>query len=530
MLLVLLMTCVGVGAAAAAVAAPTVTTRLGKITGAHSSAPAVAAFKGIPYAEPPTHRRRWQPPVPKSAWSPATLNATAFGTVCIQGSHVDHGFGEDCLFLNVYTPLAVLPSGSGADIAKGLPVMLWIHGGSYTSGASNQYPGESLVAASENTVIVVTINYRLNVFGFLGSKEIKARNPTGTAGNCGIEDQRLAMMWVQQNIDAFGGDPDQVTIFGESAGGNSVINHLAQPASFPLYTKAIIESGAYDTGAQPLATAQSQYEALLGHTNCSDLDCLLLIDAATVEKASQGGWGPTIDGVNLVAAPTDLIAQGSYNSKVPVLIGSNRDEMAYFTISEKVPNQLTEVGMDVLLLDEGLNRSTIQALKAVYDPDGDYPYPANLGNYSIWYWMSMRITTDSIPGLGACAVRWFDRMLLAGKTPAVYSYLYAHPDQETFVPGTGPGSVFVPHAAEILYVFGCDETAGLNAEESALARQTATYWTNFAKTGDPNGAGPHWPKYDAQADTVIRLDVASGGGVVMQSGLRKAACDFQSGE
>ena len=528
--MLLLASCVA--AAAAAAAPPTVTTRLGKVAGAISDAPTVAAFKGIPYAEPPTHQRRWQPPVPKAAWSPAMLNATTFGTVCIQGSHVDNGFGEDCLFLNVYSPLAALPAESGAatNAAKGLPVMLWIHGGSYTSGASNQYPGEFLVAASKGTVVVITINYRLNVFGFLGSKEIKARNPTGTTGNCGIEDQRLAMIWAQQNIAAFGGDPDHVTIFGESAGGNSVINHLAQPASFPLYTKAIVESGAYDTGAQPLATAQTQFEALLGAANCSDLDCLLSMDAAAVEKASQGGWGPTIDGVNLVAAPTDLIAQGKYNSKAPVLIGSNRDEMAYFTILEKVPNQLTEVGMDALLLGEGVNMSKIEGLKEVYDPDGGYPYPANLGNYSIWYWMSMRIATDSIPGLGACAVRWFDRMLLAGKTPAVYSYLYAHPDQETFVPGTGPGSVFVPHAAEILYVFGCDESAGLNTEESALARQTATYWTNFAKSGDPNGAGPQWPKYDAQADSVIRLDVASGGGVAVQSGLRKAACDFQSGE
>jgi para-nitrobenzyl esterase len=167
--------------------------------------------------------------------------------VCIQGSHVDAG--EDCLFLNVYTParntIASEQDGSGRS-DRALPVMLWIHGGSYVSGASNQYPGEALVAASNGTVVVITINYRLNVFGFLGSKELKTRSPDGTTGNYGIEDQRLAMSWARQHIAAFGGDPEQITIFGESAGGNSVINHLAQSASFPLYQRAIVESGAYE--------------------------------------------------------------------------------------------------------------------------------------------------------------------------------------------------------------------------------------------------------------------------------------------
>lgn len=136
------------------------------------------------------------------------------------------------------------------------------------------------------------------------------------------------MAWARQHSPAFGGDPERVTIFGESAGGNSVINHLAQPASFPLYTRAIVESGAYNTGARPLATAQSQFESLLASAKCSGLDCLLEMDAAAVEKASSGGWGPTIDGESLSAAPTDLIAEGRYNNKAPVLIGSNRDEMA----------------------------------------------------------------------------------------------------------------------------------------------------------------------------------------------------------
>ena len=247
----LLLLLLGVPMAAAYVGSetttpPTVTTSLGNIVGTVSEIQSVDAFKGIPYAEPPIGKLRWQPPVPKTAWAPATLNATAFGTVCIQGSHVDAGFGEDCLFLNVYTPArnTIASEQDGSGSTRALPVMLWIHGGSYVSGASNQYPGEALVAASNGTVVVITINYRLNVFGFLGSKELKTRSPDGTTGNYGIEDQRLAMSWARQHIAAFGGDPDQITIFGESAGGNSVINHLAQPASFPLYQRAIVESGA----------------------------------------------------------------------------------------------------------------------------------------------------------------------------------------------------------------------------------------------------------------------------------------------
>ena len=424
-----------------AAAAPTASVpNLGKVIGALTAAPGVAAFKGIPYAEPPTGKLRWQPPIPKAAWSPATLNATDFGNACIQRSHVDDGFGESCLFLNVYAPTATLEAGGGA----GLPVMLWIHGGSYVSGASNLYPGEALVSSSNGSVVVITINYRLNVFGFLGSHELQARSSGGTTGNLGIEDQRLAMVWARDNVASFGGNPTDVTIFGESAGGNSVINHLAQPASAGLYTKAIVESGAYDTGARPLAAAQGQFEALLGKTKCSGLDCLLALDAAAVEAAAAGGWGPTVDGVSLTAAPAELIAAKKYNNKVPVLIGSNRDEMAYFTIDEKVPPSLTEAGVDGLLLKRGLNMTLITALKKIYDPNGPYVYPKELGSYSTWYWMNMRIATDAVPGLGCCAVRWFDQLLLDGGTPAVFSYLYAHPDQEKFVPGESAQS-FVPH-------------------------------------------------------------------------------------
>ena len=189
------------------------------------------SFKGIPYAAPPTKSRRWQVPVPAAPWAPSTLNATAFGNQCLQGGHTSDGYDESCLFLNVYAPFPPAP------LERQLPVMLWIHGGAYNYGGSNGYPGASLVAALQGTVVVVTINYRLNVFGFLGSHEVQSRSARSTAGNFGIEDQRAAMLWVREHIAPFGGNPENVTIFGESAGGNSVINHLAQPASFGLVLK-----------------------------------------------------------------------------------------------------------------------------------------------------------------------------------------------------------------------------------------------------------------------------------------------------
>ena len=309
---------------------------------------------------------------------------------------------------------------------------------------------------------------RLNVFGFLGGREVQQRSSRSTSGNFGIEDQRLAMTWTREHIAAFGGNPEDVTIFGESAGGNSVINHLAQEASFGLYTKAVVESGAYNLGARNMSAAQAGFVGLLGSAQCSDLDCLLAADATAIESAGgagTGGWGPVVDGVSLKAAPIELIHAKQYNNKVPVIIGSNRDEEAFFTVLEKVPPQLSEVAMNAMLARK-TSAANIATLKKLYDPAGGYPYPSDLGAYSKWYWMYMRIGTDKVPGLGPCAVRWLDRMLLAGGTPAVYSYLYAHPDQEQFVPGTGPGGVFVPHASEIVAVFNTPNLR--NPEEGHL--------------------------------------------------------------
>ena len=199
---------------------------------------------------------------------------------------------------------------------------------------------------------------RLNVFGFLGSSEVAARTKGGGAGNFGIQDQRAAIAWTKAHIGAFGGDGDDITIFGESAGGNSVINHLAQPASFGLYTKAIIESGAYDLGAEPMASAQASYAKLLTAAKCSDLDCLVAkspLEVGTANEAGAGaGGGPVVDGVSLTDTPVGLIEKKTYNNKVPVIIGSNRDEAAFFTLLEQTPQNMTDADFDAAMIAGGM--------------------------------------------------------------------------------------------------------------------------------------------------------------------------------
>ena len=315
---------------------------------------------------------------------------------------------------------------------------------------------------------MVSLNYRLNVFGFLGSDKLQKRNADGTTGNFGIQDQRLALAWTKAHIGAFGGDGDDITIFGESAGGSSVINHLAQKKSFPFYTKAIIESGAYWAGAHTLVAAEAKFSTVVASlqtegSGMSDVDCLLSHNATVVALAGAGiDFGPVVDGVSLTETPWDLIALGDYNNKVgtpgapaypppprpsacislikrvyvpcplvkrhgfpvflfpsplwrqvPVLLGSNRDEAAFFAIASKIATNLTESEMDELLVAPGFGVSIYiqpisemerEVVKRLYDP-ALYEYPKDLGIYSRWWWELVKITSDTAPGFGHCGVR-----------------------------------------------------------------------------------------------------------------------------
>lgn len=508
---------------------------LGTVTGAISrDGPGIGVYKAIPYAKAPVGDLRFQPPVSHGPFLNGKINGTRFGATCMQWTTQVAKQSEDCLFLNVAAPLAAKPGDN-------LSTLVWIHGGAYVDGSSNMYHGDSLVARSKNTVVVVTLNYRLNIFGFLGGTEVARRSSDHGMGNFGIQDQREAMAWVQQHIGAFGGNPDDVTIFGESAGGNSVYNHLAQKASFQYYHKAIIESGVYDEGAQTAANAEQLYETILSKASCITLDCLVKMSASDLlaltkvalpmgsRNAKVTPWGPVVDGISLSATPEQLIAAKKYNDRVPIMIGSNRDEMAFWSLSS-LQHNASEQTFDLWMESHGIVGKTLDEIKVVYGTSS-YMYPQNLGNLSVWWWKLTRAVTDSVPGLGACGVRNVARLLTANGESNRFAYLFAHPTQSPFIPlpGDGPGSVTVGHATEIPYVYGYPSPILNSGEEEELAQSMSLYWLNFCKTGDPNGEylPAKFPHYDSSTDRVMRFNTHSEGGIRAQSNLRKTACDWQ---
>ena len=318
-------------------------------------------WRGIPFAEPPTGALRWMPPVPKASWAPAFLEAFDTSQDCAQSS----GFGgwsppgpdepqtssEDCLYLNVWAPLP--PS----DPSTTFPVMFFIVGGDYDfDGAQNgAVDGEALAAL--HSAIVVVANSRLGVFGFLGAEELRALSPSGSTGNYGILDQRLALQWVQLNAAAFHGDPERVLIFGESSGAGCVTNHLVSKGSRGLFSRAAMQSGAFVSWeSKPMIAAQAQFDALVNVSGCGSgpppdagrssagtrnttgvVSCLQnmelskLLTKAGSKKIPYGDsldssiWAPVVDGVELTDTPSQLLLDGQA-APVPMLLGSNRDE------------------------------------------------------------------------------------------------------------------------------------------------------------------------------------------------------------
>lgn len=483
----------------------------------------VVGFYGIPFAKAPVGELRWQPPQPYGAWD-GLLDGTKYGKGCMQAGGVggapQAGISEDCLFLEVATP----PNGLVAN-AK-LPVMFWIHGGAYVSGSADIYPIEGLVSSSNHSVVVVATNYRLGPFGFLGGSEIQSATSDGSSGNFGIQDQRIAMVWTRDHIGAFGGNGADVTIFGESAGGNSVINHLSAPASFSLYKRAIVESGTYTYGASDMDSADSDFAKAKKSLNCADLKCLLSVNAEDLQsKASMQLTGPVVDGVELVAAPWELVRQGKHNKDVTVMVGSVRDEGALITAS--LPKKMNVLEFDVAAaasLAAMAPKAKLAEVKKIYNPSV-YPYPADLGGASKWWWEITRIGTDTVPGLGACGTRSYARDLLAGGSKKVFTYLFAKPSLGAPI---DPSETVVAHAAEIGFVFGAVQNMSIWPDQAELALAMAGYWSSFAVNDDPNHEGlPQWPAFTAQNDIAMRFDDApSLGGVKIQQGLRKEACDY----
>jgi len=473
----------------------------GKVHGKLINDGRVRAYLGIPYAAPPVGSRRWAPPQPAAPWK-GVLNATEYGHRCMQG-HVyddmvfqDASPSEDCLSLNVFAP---------TDVPRGarLPVMFWIHGGGYSGGGSSEprHDGDFLPTQG---VVLVTINYRLGVFGFLTLPQLTAEQG-GSSGNYGLMDMVAALHWVQANIAAFGGDPKKVTIFGESAGSFAVSTLMAAPAARGLFRSAIGESGAVlaHTGYayESLQSRAPKDEKLLGALDVETLQQARAVPAADILAAVATAHivhiAPVIDGRFLVEPVVETYAAGR-QMHVPLLAGFNRDEggSAAGTSAEKwhtlAQQRFGNDATEFLALYPSSTDAELQRSAADFARDSFIAY-------GTWKWMEFHRKTGGSP-----IYRY--RFDLAAP-PSKF-----HAEAEAF------------HSDEIEYVFGTlDTRPGTVWRESdrKLSAQIMSYWTNFAKTGNPNGRGPHerglhgrgpqgqdlphWPEY-AQGDPVLHLD------------------------
>ena len=460
----------------------------------------VLSFKGIPFAAPPAGELRWRPPQPVAPW-PGVKDATAYGHDCAQkpfgGDAAPLGTepSEDCLVMNVWRPAA-----GGAK----LPVMVWIYGGGFVNGGSSPavYDGSQF---AKHGLVLVSFNYRLGRFGFFAHPALSQAHPGEPLGNYGYMDQIAAMQWVQNNIAAFGGNPKDVTVFGESAGGISVATLLTAPAAKGLLQKAAVESGGGRAGLLPMRRLHEDLPNLpsaeaVGVTfaksvgiegqDAAALAALLQLPAekviAGLNLASMGNTngtyvgGPIIDGKIVVESVEDAYNAG-HNARVPLLVGANSMDIGFSTAKT----------MDELMAPFGPDKD--KAL-AAYDPNktGDLR--------TVGYQVGMdRIMIEP--------ARFAAKTYAAQGLPAyLYRFSYVAESLRKTVPGA-------PHATEIPFVF--DTVAAkygkdLTPADAAAAKAANAYWANFAKTGDPNGAGMgKWPAF--KSDTSMLMDFTADG-------------------
>ena len=445
----------------------------------------VRAFLGIPYAAPPTGELRWKPPVPAAKWD-GVRPATEFGprpmqpTVWKDMIFRDPGCSEDCLSLNIWTP-------AKRANAKH-PVMVWIFGGGFLAGGTSEQRQDGANLAGRG-VVVVSMNYRLGLFGFLVHPDLVKESSQHAAGNYGLMDQLAALRWVKENIAAFGGDPDNVTIFGESAGSASVSGQMASPLAKGYFHKAIGQSGALSfigggPGQKPLAVRAADDAELVGKatglTTLAELRALpaqALLDAvANITGAGVMRFGPSVDGHFLPETMAAIFAAGKQND-VPLLAGWNRDEGG-LTLGGKEP---PVAAMQKIAHDEFKDQAE-EFLRL---------YPSNTSELASR--SGAELAADRFIAYGTWA--WLEAQTKTGHQ-AVYRYRFDRAPPTNF---SGSKTAGAYHSADILYVFGsfdAQSQVSWQTPDRTVSDLMQTYWTNFARTGNPTGAGvPTWPAY-----------------------------------
>jgi len=502
-------------------------TSYGKVEGApvddgRSPAGDVLAFRGVPYAAPPAGDLRWRPPRPPAAWD-GVRPALESGAPCWQRISPDTSIwsrgeidrSEDCLYLDLWT---------AADGAGPRPVMVWFHGGSHEVGH-----GSSLIfdgsALARKGVVLVSINYRLGPFGFLAHEALTAESEHGSSGNYGLLDKIAALRWVRDNAAAFGGDPERVTIFGQSAGSMSVCSLVASPLAAGLFHRAIGQSAGCFTPLESLEQAERRGMLLAGELGVGEdaaaAEAAGAMRAASPEDVLAGsgssGWSAgakiVVDGWYLPDRPSAIYARGEHN-RVPMMVGFMGDESrALFA-----PGPALERPALARQLEEQYGEAA-PGLLAAYAAEAEQA-PAAVPSL---------ILSDTIFGWGSRS--WVRHAAAAGGDAWLYYIPHAPPVFRLYLPDRpdlggegGPRRMGAYHSGDLAYVFGNTDLVGINWEDwdHEIAGLLSSYWTNFAKTGDPNGGGlPEWPRYQPETD----LALVVGDTVGAESGVLREKLD-----
>jgi para-nitrobenzyl esterase len=469
----------------------------GHIQGNERDQNGVLAFKGIPFAAPPLGALRWRAPADVVSWLDVR-DATQFGSPCFAAQlpglgWLSRGQSEDCLTLNVWTAAQL------ADEQR--PVMVWIHGGGFEFGSSS-LPGTDGTRLAAKGIILVSFNYRLGVFGFLAHPELDREG--SASGNFGIQDQIHALQWVKENIGAFGGDPNNVTIFGESAGAHSVGLLMASPPARGLFHKAIGQSGAYwDSEHGSISTrdeAHARGRKLLSHLRMGTVAELRTLPANELHKKTAWNFlldpgatafAPNIDGVVIPDAPGAIFERGQ-QADIPLLAGWNQEEHTFF-MARAHPAKSAKALRAAAAQQFGVDR--VADFTAVY--------PANSKADAAR--VAKQLIGDLVISQQTWA--WLCAHRATGHSP-IFAYYFAY---------SSPYSPAAAHTAEIPFVFGAIDRphpmgrgAPASIEDIELSQRMLHYWVNFARAGDPNGTGlPHWPVYGGAGSRVMRFGATS---------------------